>query len=391
MKTFFCVCGQLIFFQNVVCVNCHRGIGFIPELLALTSLDQAGEGVWRPTAAPASASLYKKCQNYEQQGVCNWMVSAESGDSFCVSCRLNEVIPDLSVSQNRDLWGAMEQAKRRLVYSLVSLHLPVASKKDDPGRGLSFRFLGDATNPNGSVTRVLTGHDNGTITLNIAEADDSARENIKREMHEPYRTLLGDFRHESGHYYWDRLVRDTNFLEPFRALFGDERLDYDQALKNYYQNGFPADWQQNFISAYATSHPWEDWAESWAHFLHIQDTLEVANDFGLVGKRIFLDPKEKRSHSWLSANRSSFNETIQAWSELSVALNSINRSMGLPDVYPFVLSAPVVNKLKFVNDVIAASEAHRLGADPSIKTVAPTKPPVQLGATPGIAQAATKI
>jgi hypothetical protein len=357
MKTYTCVCGQLIFFQNVVCVNCHRELGFMPDRLMMASFDPASEGNWLPTVKTAQDSLYRKCQNYSKENVCNWMVPAESAEVFCVSCRLNEIIPDLSIPMNRELWGITELAKRRLIYSLLQLRLPVANKKDDPERGLAFRFLSDTTNPDGTVSRVMTGHNQGTITLNIAEADDAAREKIRREMHEPYRTLLGDFRHESGHYYWDRLVRDTTFIEPYRVLFGDERADYAAALKRHYDSGAPSNWQESFISAYATTHPWEDWAESWAHFLHIQDALEVAHDFGLVGKRLLLEPRKKRPKTWLSSKQNTFDETILAWAELAVALNSINRSMGLPDLYPFVLSPAVIAKLQFVYDVVGSHGA----------------------------------
>ena len=355
MKTYTCVCGQLIFFQNAACVNCSRQIGFLPDLLWLTSLDPADDGFWRPTAKEAGGALYKKCTNYAESGVCNWMVPQEAEEAFCESCRLNEIIPDLSSQENRDRWALTEGAKRRLVYSLLRLRLPIASKQDDPERGLAFRFLSDAVNPDGTSSKVMTGHENGIITLNIAEADDAAREKIRHAMNEPYRTLLGHFRHEIGHYYWDRLVRDTKFLEPFRALFGDDRADYAAALQQYYKSGAPANWQEHHISAYATSHPWEDWAETWAHFLHIQDTLEVANDFGLAGKQILLDAQEKTGKPKLSSKQTTFDEVIGAWSELAVALNSMNRSMGLPDLYPFVLSPAVVAKLLFIYEVIIAS------------------------------------
>jgi hypothetical protein len=141
-------------------------------------------------------------------------------------------------------------------------------------------------------------------------------------------------------------------LGPYRDFFGDERADYSQSLQRYYEAGAPANWQENFISAYATSHPWEDWAETWAHFLHIQDTLEVANDFGLIGKRILLCPDDKNDRSRLSVEQVTFDGVIRAWSELAVALNSINRSMGLADLYPFVLSSAVIAKLRFVYEVV---------------------------------------
>jgi hypothetical protein len=372
MKTYSCACGQLLFFQNVACVNCGRELGFLPDVIRLASLEPAGDGQWQPSGlGQPPAAAYRKCQNYAQAGVCNWMIpETEKGEVFCASCRLNEIIPDLSNEVNRRLWALIEGAKRRLVYSLLRLSLPIASKKDDPQQGLAFRFLSDLVNPDGSASKILTGHDQGVITLNIAEADDATRETVRHAMKEPYRTLLGHFRHEIGHYYWDRLVRDTKFLEPYRALFGNEQADYMQALNRYYQSGAPANWQENYISAYATSHPWEDWAETWAHFLHIQDALEVANDFGLVGKRILLDPKETEGKPSLSKEQTTFDEVIGAWAEFSVALNSINRSMGLPDLYPFVLSAPVVAKLRFIYEVIMDSARNALekGNETAVQT-----------------------
>ena len=251
----------------------------------------------------------------------------------------------------------MELAKRRLVYSLLNFKLPIANKTDDPQQGLAFAFLEDGIKTDGSASKVLTGHEKGLITFNIAEADDAVREKIRQAMGEPHRTLLGHFRHEIGHYYWDRLVRGSRFLDRYRELFGNEDVDYAESLKRYYSSGAPANWQDSYISAYATAHPWEDWAESWAHFMHIQDTLEVANDFGLVGKSMRLDPNDSNRKSWLSSGQTTFEEIIGAWSELMIALNSINRSMGLLDTYPFVLSPAVVNKLGFIFQVVSAGSA----------------------------------
>jgi len=377
MKTFHCICGQLIFFENISCVNCHRELGFLPNCLTLTSLDPAEKCLWRPTMKDAQESLYKKCLNYEKEKVCNWMVPQQEEDAeFCVSCRLNEIIPDLSIEANRNLWARVEDAKRRLVYTLIRLRLPLENKVLNPQQGLAFRFLGDQTNPDGSISKVLTGHDQGVITLNIAEADDATREKMRNAMKEPYRTLQGHFRHEIGHYYWDRLVAGSNFLESYRQLFGEERSDYNQALAKYYQTGAPANWQEKHISAYSTAHPWEDWAETWAHFLHMQDVLETANDFGLVGKQLLPDSKTGQKpqpdvtpaaksnnvllKDWSNCGNwensleiSNFDGVIVAWSQLAIALNSINRSMGLPDLYPFVLSPAVIGKMRFVYEVVS--------------------------------------
>ena len=356
MKTYTCTCGQLLFFENNACVNCSREVGFLPDLICLSSLDPANNGLFAPTASETKGRLYKKCANYAEGGVCNWMIQADSNEAFCASCRLDTIIPDKSIPQNVALWALTEAAKRRLIYSYLRLKLPLASKTDEPDRGLGFRFLADTTAPDGKINHVITEHDHGLITLNIIEADDGAREKIRLGMNEPYRTLLGHFRHETGHYYWDRLVLNSQFLEPYRALFGDERQSYEGAMKKYYANGAPANWQDNFISAYSTMHPWEDWAETWAHYLHIQDTLEVAADFGLVGKRIKIEPKRTEEGNRPTVAAKPFDEVLEAWAELTVALNSINRSMGLRDLYPFILSQSVIDKLYFISEVIAGSE-----------------------------------
>jgi hypothetical protein len=354
MKTYHCTCGQLIFFENVTCVNCRRELGFLPNLVCHSSLDLEPNGLaYKATADESGKQLYRKCQNYLSAHACNWMIPVESKEVFCVSCRLDEVIPNQSTEQNHTLWSLIESAKRRLIYTLLSLELPLLNRADDPKQGMAFRFLADGPTPE---TMVLTGHDEGIITLNIAEADDAEREKRRLSMKEPYRTLLGHFRHEIGHYYWDRLVAGSKYLEPFRAKFGDERASYDEALKKYYATGAPPDWQETFISVYSTAHPWEDWAETWAHYLHIQDTLEVALDFGLVDKRVALESRETPSTSWFAPKPKTFEEKIEAWSELTIALNSINRSMGLKDLYPFVLSDPVVEKLRFISDVVAGRD-----------------------------------
>ncbi len=364
MKTFNCTCGELIFFENVTCLVCGRELGFLTDALTLSSLEPAGDGFFKASGGKFGQQLYRKCQNYAKESVCNWMIPAgeiaeektagDEHDPFCVSCRLNQTIPDLSRDQNRVLWRRMEMAKRRLVYTLLCLNLPVANKAADPEKGLAFAFLEDQVNPDGLLSKIMTGHDNGLITLNIAEADDSVRETIRLAMGEPLRTLLGHFRHEIGHYYWDRLVKGSKFLEPFRTLFRNEQEDYAEALKKYYSSGAPPNWQNHYISAYATAHPWEDWAETWAHLMHIQDALEVANDFGLVGKSIRLDPKDLGLSTMQSKQHAAFEGIIGAWAELTIALNSINRCMGLPDIYPFVLSSTIVNKLQFIFEVISA-------------------------------------
>lgn len=273
--------------------------------------------------------------------------------TLCVACGLNGVIPDLSVPENVHRWRRIEGAKRRLIYSLARLQLPLVPKAQDAERGLQFDSIEEHATDARPDPVTTTGHAHGIITLNIKEADDAAREQSRQAMGEPYRTVLGHFRHEIAHYYWDVLVSNTPALEGFRAMFGDETADYDAALKKHYADGAPADWATRFVSAYASCHPWEDWAETWAHYLHITDTLETARSFGVKVRHgtggdsasanlIGIDPFEE----------SDFQRVIAAWMPLTFALNSLNRSMGFRDVYPFVLSNPVIAKLTFIHNFL---------------------------------------
>ena len=353
MKTFHCThCQQLIFFENVRCLNCDHPLAYLPDQTIVAAVTKNSEGQWTAEGTSSPDRLYRLCANYEQENVCNWTVPAADPEALCVSCRLNRVIPDLSKPANRTAWFRLELAKRRMMYTLLGLRLPVLKKVDDADSGLAFQFLEDS--PQGDAQRVLTGHDNGLITVNIAEADDVHREAQRTQQHEPYRTLLGHFRHEIGHYYWDRLIADRAPLERFRELFGDERADYQASLEQHYQNGPPANWQLNFISAYATMHPWEDWAESWAHFLHMADALETAGATGLK-----LEPQRRDEPTLpasppdpLNPRNRDFDRMIDAWLPLTYVLNNLNRGLGLPDSYPFVLTSPVIEKLRFIHDTI---------------------------------------
>jgi hypothetical protein len=243
-----------------------------------------------------------------------------------------------------------------MVYSLLCLGLPLSSKEDDPEHGLAFEFLADPEPGTPEAPPVRTGHLDGVITINLAEADDADRERRRVQMHEPYRTLLGHFRHEIGHYYWDRMIQDSDRLSDFRALFGDERDNYGERLARHHQERAPADWPRSFISAYASAHPWEDWAESWAHYLHILDTLESALCTGVaIQPRRIHEPMWKPNLPSGALPLQSFDQMIEGWFPLTYMLNNLNRCMGLNDAYPFVLSTPVLHKLRFVHESIQDS------------------------------------
>ena len=335
MKLFRCDnCQQSLYFENSLCVHCEAPLAYHP-----------GEAQLR-TLKPGD----RACVN-AGYGACNWLVTAGAEAQYCDSCELSAVIPDLSDANNLQAWRRIESAKRRLLYTLYALKLPVVSRAVQPQGGLSFRFLkGTPDEP------VMTGHDDGVITLNIDEADFAFRENMREKMGEGYRTVLGHLRHEIGHYYWDVLVRDGTQLESFRARFGDERQSYEDAITRHYEQGPPANWSEHCISAYASMHPWEDWAETWAHYLHMVDTLETAKSHGLTVRTPTADKPGER----IVTDRLAFfdfESLTTGWNGVTLTLNSLNRSMGMKDAYPFVLSAPVLEKLRFVHDLVHAQKA----------------------------------
>ncbi len=346
MKLFRCDhCGNTLYFDNVACQNCGHRLGFDPVSCDLLSLD-ADDAVWNSPAVPGRSFVF--CAN-AADGACNWLIEATPGGPvYCDACRHNEVIPAMTAPENLVRWQTIERAKHRLFYSLIRFGLPRETRGENPAHGLSFRFLADL-----DPMPVMTGHEGGIITIALAEADDAERERRRAGMHEPYRTLLGHFRHEIAHHYWDLLVDRSARLEEFRALFGDERTDYAAALQAHYASGARPDWQQPFVSAYASAHPWEDFAETWAHYMHITDTAETAAAYGLVVRpsvdqsgdltaRVSFDPYANRDIGLL----------VDTWVPLASLLNNLNRSMGLADAYPFVLTPPVIKKLAFVQRVI---------------------------------------
>lgn len=356
MKLFECqACGQILGFEDTHCLRCGRVLGFLPERMELSALEPVGHGEWSPLFA--LGEVYRFCANDRHQ-VCNWLVPSASGQWFCPACRLNRTIPDLSNPQHIIYWRSLERAKHRLIYGLMRLGLPLTPKADHPEVGLAFDFLApDVENPYGD--QVMTGHARGLITINIREADDVERERFRANLAEPYRTVLGHFRHESGHYYWERLVEDTPWHEPFRQVFGDERIDYQAALQSHYTEGFEVPtWPSIHISAYAASHPWEDWAETWAHYLHLLDMVETAYWYGLgVAPKAGSDPSLTVTANLDPYVTDDFDELPRIWFPMIYAGNSLNRSMGHSDLYPFILTQPVLDKLRFVH--VIAQEYRR--------------------------------
>jgi len=384
-RAYRCQCGRPVFLRNSQCLACGTPLGYVIDRLGVVPLapvprepdgnagaeanaeaETAGEDAEPDTFTVfgnPDGKRYRRCANLLTAASCNWMVPAprESDDpsfntdglapGYCLSCSVTRTIPDLSVERNGELWRKLEHAKRRLISQLLALGLPVVSRHADPVHGLAFDFLG---NMPGSP-HVMTGHEHGVITLNAEEAEDAVRERIRAEMREPYRTLLGHFRHEVGHYYWDLLVQPTSWLEEFRALFGDERADYTEALQRHYEQGPPPDWANRYVSSYASMHPWEDWAETWAHYLHMADTTDTAMSFGVDATNVELASDLFTAEDlWQPEHpgASKFLDFLNGWVLLTNVLNELSRSMGQPDYYPFVLPRAAVGKLQFIHCVV---------------------------------------
>jgi hypothetical protein len=333
MRAFSCErCGQLLYFENSRCLRCSAHLGFAPRRLELIALETHQPGA------------YRACANRDLAG-CNWLIEPDDSDPrapLCFSCKLTRTRPADGDAEGLAQLAAAERAKRRLLYQLLDLGLRI---EDD----LAFDLLSSRAGP------VTTGHAGGLITIDLAESDDVRREARRAQLDEPYRTLLGHFRHEVGHYYFPILVERSGPLDDARRLFGDDREDYQQALERHYEQGPPPDWAQQHVSAYATMHPWEDWAETFAHYLHIRDTLETAAAFGIV-----VSGPAVGGHLSLTAvpepdlGARPMDAIVSDWLPLTYALNAVNRSMGRDDLYPFTLAPTVIEKLAFVHDRVLA-------------------------------------
>jgi hypothetical protein len=349
MRLFECqACGNLLYFENRTCEQCGHRLAYLPELGKLSALKPDVTGALMALAKTDQPRVFCGNALYD---ACNWLIPPNSPEALCLACRYNHIIPDLSQADNVALWQLMERAKHRLFYSLLRWRLPLKTTTEDPQHGLAFDFLADVPAPTGP--NVMTGHASGKITIALVEADDAEREKRREAMKEPYRTLLGHFRHEIGHYYWDILVRDGGPIDACRALFGDERMDYGEALKRHYASGAPADWRQHFVSEYATTHPFEDFAETWAHYLHIVDTLEMVAASGMSVRLDVYRPSHQAARvDFDPYNAKNIQEIVDTWLPFVLAINSVCRAMGEHDFYPFVLAPGVIDKLSFVHGLI---------------------------------------
>ena len=322
------VCRSPVAFENVRCLSCDSELAFSVSARRVVARRPEGE---------------RRCRNHEVAS-CNWLAGHEDGDGLCLSCRLTRTRPNDADTDAHPAFVRAEAAKRRLVYQLLDLGLPVVPWMDDADAGLAVDLLSSRDEP------VVTGHADGVITLDLAEGDDPHREAVRISLGEPYRTLLGHLRHESGHYYWQRLAGAPERVGGFRELFGDERADYQEAVERHYDQGPPVGWESEHVSAYATMHPWEDWAETFAHYLHLRDMLQTADSYGLRAS----DPAARTGDEDdpTGPTASGVQELVDLWLPLSYGLNAVNRSMGKADLYPFVLTPRVIAKLDAVHAAV---------------------------------------
>ncbi|MET0384511.1 MAG: putative zinc-binding metallopeptidase [Polyangiales bacterium] len=411
MRSFACThCGQLLFFENSHCLRCGAGLGFVPERLSLCVIEgstsrgyyvdradssdshrrEGQEGADRSDASRRPRPFYKRCAR-AQLAACNWLVP-EGDEELCESCRLTATAPKLRHDADLHAFAKAEGAKRRLIYQLLDLGLPIVSRQQDPIHGLAFvlAFRSDDD-------AFLTGHSDGLISVDLSECDNAHREHLREVFGEPYRTLLGHFRHEIGHYFWNALIAGSPALGAFRERFGDERADYAAALDRNYNGPTQVDWSQRHVSSYAASHPWEDWAETFAHYLHIRDTLQTAAHFGLhVSPRA---PTIPPAGGKLSARATEeiaqrdFAAVIAEWLPLTYAFNAANRSMGKEDLYPFVLAPRVIEKLAFVHDLVRdvadaqrLAQAMRMAGKSRLEPNVPATPPTGFSIAESLAE-----
>ena len=351
MKPYACPnCARPNHFEVRVCPNCKFTLGYDPESDQLLFL---GDKLTRWRDAGGAERDVVVCANNNEHAVCNWLVPSVGNMPLCLACRHNHIIPDLTAPTVPERWAKIEAAKRRLFHTLLHMNLPIETEAEAEANGttpgLRFDFLYDQVGEQTGTVQITTGHEDGLITLNLLEADDVQRERMRTSLGEPYRTILGHFRHEVGHYYWARLIENTGELDAFRQVFGDERISYEEAKnKHYGETG--SGWSDAYVSAYATMHPWEDFAETFAHLMHIIDALATIDGFGM------------RMHDWPGMEAepavnfdpydAETGQLIAEWGPFSFAENAINRSMGQPDLYPFHLSEKIVAKLDYINRLL---------------------------------------
>jgi hypothetical protein len=349
LKVFHCThCEHLVFFENATCVRCQHTLAYLQDRELVGALNPLPDGKWQCIVGDQQP-LYRLCDNYARESVCNWAIPEQDPHSLCYSCRFTHVLPDLGQPANRTAWYKLEVAKRRLLYTLVRLGAAPISKADDSEKGLAFAFLADTSEV--GTAPILTGHANGTITINVAEADDVERERRRAQLHEPYRALLGHFRHESGHYYWDRLIKDGPALETFRELSATNgrimRMRFTTIISKVRRQTGRA-----ILSPPMPRHiPGRTGQKRGLTIF--TSSIRLKQQCGLALRPHRSDePKLKHGLDPTVRGGQSFDQLLESWFPLTYILNNLNRGLGLPDGYPFVLSPSAIDKLRFVHSTV---------------------------------------
>jgi hypothetical protein len=333
-------------FEAQHCDTCRTPLGLHLPTRALVALNDDGSLI--------DGVRWIRCTQHTTLG-CNWLAEAEQSDFERGRCLADSLIrrePAADDTLAREKLVPTAGALRRLVYQLDELELPVEPYWRVDG-GLAFDLLSSYT----TGEKVIIGHAGGVITIDVVESLDDYRETLRVRLGEPYRTMLGHFRHEVGHYYQNVLVETGSgarrYLDECRALFGDEQASYADAIARHYATGAPADWAESFISEYATMHPWEDFAECFAHYLHITDTIETSREAGLV---LHADRVRFAAPHDIAPLESYTDEPIERllfdWRWLSLLFNRVNTAMGKNPLYPFEIPPAVIAKLGFVHRVV---------------------------------------
>ncbi|MET0672412.1 MAG: putative zinc-binding metallopeptidase [Microbacterium pygmaeum] len=330
-------CRHFLYLKRLTCPNCDAELGF--HMLSRqfygirNNRTQIGEHVWYT------------CSNRDWE--CNWLVREDAPAGRCFSCRLTRTRPPSDDTVALSKLASVEESKRRLILQLGALGLPIVGWDVHEG-GLGFDLLSSLSlgHP------VMIGHANGIITIDLAESLDDRREALRVRLGEVYRTILGHLRHEVGHYYQNVLLTDDAAWARSRELFGDERSSYKDAIARHYRYGAPDDWRESFISEYATMHPWEDFAETFAHYLHITGTLQTAAAVGMKLDATVTSMRDTDVVPLESYQDEPVQQLLSDWEWMSQSFNRINRSMGFGDLYPFEMVPAVRTKLGFMHDLV---------------------------------------
>ena len=333
-------CRGFVTFEAMKCRWCKADYALHPPSETMVSVTDA------EAAIEVDGRIWRCCAN--RHWLCNWLVTEDAGTAHCLSCALVRRRPDPDDTIAMEKLAEARTNLRRLVFQLTDLGLPITPHYEREG-GLAFDLLSSYSDNE----KIMIGHANGVVTIDLVETLDDYRERLRVVLGEPYRTMLGHFRHEVGHYYQNVLVESGPLIDECREIFGDERASYSDAIDRHYRLGAPEDWREHYISEYATMHPWEDFAECFAHYLHISDTLQTTASGDVVWHA-----NPARGYPLedivplVDYRTESAERMLWDWGRAATFFNLINRSMGKTDLYPFELNAAVFTKLSFVHRVV---------------------------------------